>query len=819
MSVHHELLEASDNSRHFGYITYLRGEALWDVLIDPPDDDEVLEARRVQSRMRKREARRSMTPERREQQRASDRERMKVARENATPEQRASDRMRKKVARRNATEEQLDQQRAKDCERKKTARGNATEEQHDQLRASDRERKKAARLGRLRPFWGVDGEGAGTDAKGRQHYILMAASGPGADDYRVKHRDGAALSVKDCLEFLLSLPADPILVGFYFGYDANQILRGIYNSNAKDPYATLKRILDPPQGPYGPRSTFWGEYAIDYQPFHCFKVSRIDRSGNKPVPDTRTTRTVYDVYAFFQRSFVNTIENWNIGSEREHAFVADMKNRRELFDALTPEMIDYCALECRALALLMTKFRDVCYAADIRPERWYGPGAIAASLLKKHGIPKRPLTASEVARRGGFRDTRRSEREPEFEVAANLAFYGGRFEVSRIGHVPGPVWEYDLNSAYPAAMLTQPCPLHTRWRHRPNARRLPSTGLFLAKITFEHLGSPPWCGLPFRRKTIYWPYQGTGWYWSCEIKAAQRLGVDFSVRDLWVAEQPCDCRPYDWVAALYAERKRLGSKTRGYPLKLGLNSLYGKKAQRSGRAPYHDAAAAGLITATTRARLIEAVAHDPGAVVMLATDAVYSTRELPLDIGDGLGQWGRKKWSDLFIAQPGVYWSPTELKKGVLPTVKSRGAPGAVIRKAAPQFERVFDEWIAMLREAGHLAAVLSDRDNIPKVMVKVRVFHGCALTLARGKPWLAGTWKDDVPKAISFDWGTKRHPTWKVALAEDGSDSLVTVPLSQSKLVESEGYEPLDFDSENDEQEMSFEAMPDHVPYLPSEE
>ena len=36
------------------------------------------------------------------------------------------------------------------------------------------------------------------------------------------------------------------------------------------------------------------------------------------------------------------------------------------------------------------------------------------------------------------------------------------------------------------------------------------------------------------------------------------------------------------------------------------------------------------------ARLVEALAHDPEAVFMLATDAVYSTRPLPLDVGDGL---------------------------------------------------------------------------------------------------------------------------------------------------------------------------------------
>jgi hypothetical protein len=58
---------------------------------------------------------------------------------------------------------------------------------------------------------------------------------------------------------------------------------------------------------------------------------------------------------------------------------------------------------------------------------------------------------------------------------------------------------------------------------------------------------------------------------------------------------------------------------------------------------------------------------------MLATDAVFSRRPLALDIGKGgLGQWECHEWPDLFIAQPGVYWSPSDLSD----LVKSWGLRG-----------------------------------------------------------------------------------------------------------------------------------------------
>lgn len=212
---------------------------------------------------------------------------------------------------------------------------------------------------------------------------------------------------------------------------------------------------------------------------------------------------------------------------------------------------------------------------------------------------------------------------------------------------------------------------------------------------------------------------------------------------------------------------------------------------------------------------------------MIATDAVYSTRPLPLDIGNGLGQWEQKIWPDLFIAQPGIYWSPTLLAEGTKPTIKSRGAPRSAVGDAAPQFVRAFDNWIAKARKAKDLTGALANRKSIPKVAVTVRnVFHGCALAIARGKPSLAGTWKD-VSRKFSFDWTTKRHPTWGVELA---GDTIRTMPITQSKLDESKGYEPLDFDRpakiddekgriETIDEDVLFEGMDDYVQWLPHEE
>jgi hypothetical protein len=341
----------------------------------------------------------------------------------------------------------------------------------------------------------VDGEGGGTDALDRQNYLLMVAVN--SEGEYLLQRKGEPLSTCDCLEFLLSLPAEPILVGYGIGYDATQILRGIKAN-------TLRRILNPPQGRNGPCYTYWGEYAIIYQQGQYLRVARIDRSGGKPGIVKGSSRTVYEQLGFFQCTFVKAITGWNIGSEHDRARIADNKMRRDTFSRLTDEIIEYCKLECRHLATLTEEFRKVCAAAGIQPKQWSGAGWLASALLEKHRVPKRPLTSKEAAALAEKRPAmassiglRRPERDPQFEIAANDAYYGGRFEVSHLGLLNGSIYEYDLRSAYPAAMLDLPCPLHTRWEHKLRGRRLPASGIYLAKVSFSH-SDGLWCGLPFR---------------------------------------------------------------------------------------------------------------------------------------------------------------------------------------------------------------------------------------------------------------------------------------------------------------------------------
>jgi hypothetical protein len=124
------------------------------------------------------------------------------------------------------------------------------------------------------------------------------------------------------------------------------------------------------------------------------------------------------------------------------------------------------------------------------------------------------------------------------------------------------------------------------------------------------------------------------------------------------------------------------------PLKLGLNSLYGKFAQRAGikvrddgtiQLPrYHNLFYAGMITAGARARISEAVAEiGEHNVLMVATDGLFFQGKIPKTLRepDALGSWEiDNKTYSITIAGAGMY--ETRSRDGTVNKNKRRGFGG-----------------------------------------------------------------------------------------------------------------------------------------------
>lgn len=617
------------------------------------------------------------------------------------------------------------------------------------LRADGREKPRGPRRNML-PFIALDGEGAGTDEMGRQNYQLLRAGDAGKfSTYYAICEDEKYIPTWKALEFILTLPREATLVGYFFGYDVTMILRDLPPDRLGDLFGDKSERRN--------KYTYWQSYGIEYLPRQYFRVCRINRETLRVIPNT--SRTINETGGFFQKSFVEAIRDWKIGDPATVEMIAANKDRRSQFETIGAEENKYCAAECRLLAQLMERFREVCDAAGIVPRHWRGAGHISARLHELHKTPQR----------------KNRKRPRIIEQLAEAAYYGGRFEVTTIGRVRGDIWEYDINSAYPAAMLQLPCPVHGKWKRIKGAAPYEPSEIYVADLVFSHPDRAFLAGFPIREKgRLYFPRMGSGVYWAPEIEAAKRIGASVSVSMGYVYIRKCDCRPFDWVNELYEYRKSIDKDTLGYPIKLGINGLYGKFAQRIGGAPWQDYVMAGLITSFTRAKLIDACAHAPGDILYIATDAVYSRKRLPLDIGNMLGQWEEKKRNGIFIVQPGIYWS-----NGVTDKPKTRGIPRSVVIEHRAEFENLWDLW-------------LQDGANgePPIVPVFVNQFIGIRAALARGRPELAGTWLSDLPekrmRKIDYDWQSKRRPHGDHIRGE----CMVTFPYPGSPLLRSAGYD-----------------------------
>lgn len=606
------------------------------------------------------------------------------------------------------------------------------------------------------PFCGVDGEGGNIpdpDALfGTVHRYLLLRAG----EWTVENPRG--LSFEQCADFLLELPRDRIYVAYFFDYDVTMMIRSLPADRAKRLLDRSKRMGTAGNGAQV-MPLDYGLYQLDYLPHKEFKIRKRVRGTEKEYGEWLV---ISDVGQFFQTSFVTTLEKWNIGTEEEREYIRKGKALRADFTGVTEEIRAYNALEVLLLQQLMHEFRSVCTDTGYVPRKWQGPGYLAAAMLAHHGVARR----KDIPIMGNV----------EFKALANEAYYGGRFETTAVGPIRGPVFQYDINSAYPSILRTLPCLTHGSWRR---IRDIPDRGeTWFGQVYFDHpssrhktLFSPRWglYNLPVRDKqgNIFYPKEGNGVYWSTELEAAEDAGTTIRFSTGWVYENHCDCQWFDFIDDYYRRRLALGKSNKGYVLKLSGNSIYGKLAQSIGYAPYANPVWAGLIPAGCRAQIIRGYSGHIDDIYMIATDGIFSGSKLDLPTSNILGEWEVTEHKEgIFIVQPGIYY----VSDG---SVKTRGIQRGRINQRREDFEAAWKQFLA------------TNGLNYT-VSVPVDNFITAKQALARGKWGIAGTW-EKAEREISFEWATKRD---RNLVIQDDRGAQRTVPRIGGRKLYSEGYD-----------------------------
>ena len=465
----------------------------------------------------------------------------------------------------------------------------------------------------MKRFIGVDGESL---TEGDSHkYVLLAAS-TGGYIY-----DGEGLPTVECFDYLLSLPKKAIITAFGWNYDVNMILRDLDITD-------LVRL-------WKSGSVEWNGYELEWIPSKWFVVKR----GN-------TRRKVCEAFGFFQSSFVNALRKWGIEPMDD---IEAMKAERGAFDAaMKQRIINYCISECKQLVELMDELEIALDAVDLHLRSWVGAGSIASALMQREGV-KNYIEQDSTFGEGPYNAIRRG-------------YFGGRSELFLQGDFE-TLWDYDIRSAYPANARHLPSLVGGVWTPAGDYCEHPySLWLCNWELPAETIVSP----FPVRpsetKSDIFYPYSGRGWYHGVEVQAAKELyGDAIRVEKGHVFQPGNNHRPFKFIPEMFAYRRELKGQGHGGEkvIKLGLNSLYGKLAQGVGyggkRPPFQSYYWAGLITAGTRARILQLASLAPDDLVMVATDGIFFRKPIDVELSDGLGGLELTRMDNVFVAQPGVY--------------------------------------------------------------------------------------------------------------------------------------------------------------------
>lgn len=341
------------------------------------------------------------------------------------------------------------------------------------------------------------------------------------------------------------------------------------------------------------------------------------------------------------------------------------KAGRKSFDISELDSVyKYWSVEIQLLQELATELRKRVYNAGLRITQWHGPGALSSYAMNEHNIGQHMAVLSD-----------------EIREAARYAYAGGRFELFKLGRITGPVYSIDINSAYPEGISLLPSLSDGTWHHRINPDRIAKFGIYRIRIRrFGGLVHAP--GPVFHRDkkhNISFPWTVDGWYHSPEARIIQKLGGEVLEGWEYLGSR---IRPFEWVNETYALRKDW--KQRGISaqlaLKLLLNAMYGKLAQRvgwdeeKGRIPrWHQLEWAGWVTSYTRAKLYSVMMKIPwDHLIGVETDGIYTTmapNELGIVGSNELGGWEVTQYDELFYVQSGLAW----LRQGSKWTDKRRG--------------------------------------------------------------------------------------------------------------------------------------------------
>lgn len=378
-------------------------------------------------------------------------------------------------------------------------------------------------------------------------------------------------------------------------------------------------------------------YDIEYYPTKLLRIKKGHHSVH-----------YYDIAQFYDKKSLSITYQQNIGKLDEQYL--EFKNKRKEF---TPRFYNhnkkkirnYCIQDCIYTKQLTEKWIKLFHAAfSFYPAKWPSSGYLAEKVLINNGIyfPKFDSISYPI------------------QDMAFRSYFGGRFEMIKRGFI-GKAYLYDINSAYPYAISQIPDLSNGKWIKQKSLHQDAKIGFFriLADIPDEKYI----CPFPFKtNNNILFPSGKFETYVTLDELRTYDNSNHYKILESYQFIPNSKKYPYkEFIESMYQKRQKLkaANDPMQLPLKIILNSIYGKTGQQVNRiiGNLFNPVIFAFITGFTRAKLYEFMRKNDleRDIVAFATDSICIIKKLDID-SVKLGDFSYEGESEnTFYLQNGFY--------------------------------------------------------------------------------------------------------------------------------------------------------------------
>ncbi len=355
----------------------------------------------------------------------------------------------------------------------------------------------------------------------------------------------------------------------------------------------------------------------------------------------------FDIAQYYHQSLLKAYQN-NIG-ELPKSYL-DMKNQRTHFtrkycEKYSKKVREYCIQDCIFTKQLAEHWIKVFHEAfGFYPQRFISSGYLAEKVIVNRRLP--------VPR---FKDI-----SYPINDLAWRSYFGGRFEILKRGFI-GTAHLYDINSAYPYVFANIPDITKGKWIKRKSIHDNALLGFFKIECDISDCKYVPPFTFKKNNRLIFPSGRFITYCTLAELQACNEPKF-YKILESYQYLDKNPVYPYkEFVESIYSKRLKMKQDDNPLqlPLKVILNSIYGKTAQRVGNriGNLFSPVIASTITGKTRAMLYEFVQQNgiENNVVSFATDSIITKKKLDID-STNLGDFAyENSGDDVYVLQNGIY--------------------------------------------------------------------------------------------------------------------------------------------------------------------